>query len=47
MSEVFSVQRFEPNRCFDCGEHLKTFGAVRCKECNMRRVGKRKRRRKK
>jgi hypothetical protein len=43
MTELVSVQCFKPNRCVDCVEHLKTFGAVRCKECNMRRVGKRKR----
>lgn len=35
-----SVSSFQSHKCVDCGCHLKTFGAVRCKKCNMRRVGK-------
>jgi ribosomal protein L40E len=39
-TELVSVQPFKPHVCVDCGAKLSKFGAVRCKECNMRKVGK-------
>jgi DNA-directed RNA polymerase subunit RPC12/RpoP len=40
MPQPFTVSGFEIHKCVDCGKHLSKFGAVRCPECNMRRVGK-------
>jgi hypothetical protein len=45
MTELGSVQPFKPYVCVDYGVKLSKFGAVRCKECNMRKVGKLKKRR--
>ena len=47
---LVSVQPFKAHVCVNCGAKLSKFGAVRCKECNMRKVGKlntRKKRRRK
>jgi hypothetical protein len=35
-----SISSFRNRVCVDCGDHLKTHGAVRCKSCNMRKVGR-------
>lgn len=43
---LVSVQFFKPHVCVDCGAKLSKFGAVRCKECHMRKVGKFKKRKK-
>jgi ribosomal protein L40E len=45
MTELVSVRPFKAHVCVDCGAKLSKFGAVRCKECNMRKVGKLKKRR--
>jgi ribosomal protein L40E len=38
---LISVQPFKTHVCVDCGAKLSKFGAVRCKQCHMKRVGKR------
>lgn len=44
MTELVSVQPFKAHVCVDCGAKLSKFGAIRCKECNMRKIGKRRKR---
>ena len=34
-----TVSHFRSRKCVDCGKHLPTPGAKRCKTCNMKLVG--------
>jgi len=42
---LVSIQSFKSHICVDCGARLSKFGAVRCKPCHKRKVGKLKKRR--